>query len=66
MDKLIVGNIEPLEPLRETLHIDFIKQEQKWQFKYYTQPLRSVEFERYYAAEKGIEKFDNFIKMINW
>lgn len=25
-----------------------------------------IEFERKYDADKGIEKFDNFIKMINW
>lgn len=29
-------------------------------------PFQTPEFVRVYDAEKGIEKFDNFIKMIQW
>jgi hypothetical protein len=66
MYKLIVGIYDPMEWNREALHIEFDGQTQKWLFRYYPTPNRPVEFERQYAADKGIEKFDNFIKMMKW
>ena len=66
MDKLVVGIYNPMEWNREALHIEFDVQGQKWLFKYYPKPNEPAEFERQYSAEKGIEKFDNFIKIINW
>jgi hypothetical protein len=65
-DKLVVGIYEPMEWNREALHIEFYGQEQKWFFKYHPKPNEPVEFERQYKAERGIEKFNNFIKMIGW
>jgi hypothetical protein len=66
MDKLVVGIYNPMEWNREALHIEFDVEGQKWWFKYYPKPNEPVEFERQCSADKGIEKFDNFIKMINW
>jgi hypothetical protein len=66
MDKLVVGIYDPMEWNREALHIEFDGQTQKWFFKYYPKPKEAVEFERQYSADKGIEKFDNFIKMLKW
>ncbi|MBL7869465.1 MAG: hypothetical protein JNM71_15725 [Flavobacterium lindanitolerans] len=66
MDKLVVGIYNPLEWNREALHIEFDFKGQKWVFKYYPKPNEPVEFERQYPADKGIENFDNFIKMVKW
>lgn len=63
MDKLMVGIYDPMEWNREALHIEFDGQTEKWLFKYHPKPNEPVEFERQYSAHKGIEKFDNFIKM---
>jgi hypothetical protein len=66
MDKLVVGIYEELDYRKETLHITFNLDSSEWNFKYYGMPFQEAEFQRTYSAEKGIEKFDNFIKMINW
>ncbi|NOT50971.1 MAG: hypothetical protein HOP10_06815 [Chitinophagaceae bacterium] len=65
-DKLVVGIYDPMEWNREALHIEFDGQTQKWFFKYYPKPNEPIEFERKYTADKGIEKFDKFIKMMKW
>ncbi len=66
MNKLVIGIYNPMEWNREALHIEFDIEAQKWWFKYYPKPNESVEFEKTYPADKGIEKFDNFIKLIKW
>ncbi len=66
LSNLIVGIYNPMEWDREALHIEFNRQTQKWLFKYYPMPYKPIEFERQYPAEKGIEKFDNFIQMMKW
>jgi len=66
IDKLVVGIYDPMEWNREALHIEFDGPTQKWFFKYYPKPQEPVEFERKYPAAKGIEKFENFIKMLKW
>jgi hypothetical protein len=57
---------DPMEWNREALHVEFDGQTQKWLFKYYPKPKEPIEFEQQYTADNGIEKFDNFIKMIRW
>ena len=66
LDKLVVSIYESIEWNREVLHITFDKMSQQWQFVYYAMPFQKPEFERQYPLEKGIEKFDKFIKMIRW
>ena len=66
LDKLIITIYETIEPKREALHIEFDRELQKWSFKYYSKPDKSIEFERQYKADMGIEKFESFIKIINW
>ncbi len=66
LDTIVLGNTDDLQRGRETLHIQFLRTENEWVFEYFSQRLRPVEFKRRYPAEKGAEKFDNFIKMINW
>ena len=66
MDKLVVGIYDQMDTFKEALHITFDVYNNKWDFKYYAVPFKEPEFVRTYSAEKGIEKFDNFIKMINW
>lgn len=66
MDKLVVANYEPIEMNKDTLHITFHSDEQKWTFEYFASPLKKAEFVRIYPTDKGIEKFENFIKMIGW
>ena len=66
LDKLVISIYEPIDAAREALHIVFERQVQEWSFRYYSKPNKPVEFERDYSAEKGIEKFDSLIKMINW
>ena len=66
MDKLVVGIYDPMEWNREAIHIAFDGQSQKWFFKYHPKPNEPLEFERQYPADKGIEKFDNLIKILKW
>ena len=66
MDKLVISNYEPIEWNKDALHITFNTYDQKWTFEYYANPFQKAEFVRIYPLEKGIEKFDNFVKMIGW
>ena len=66
MDKLVVSIFDPLDYRKESLHITFDLYSNKWHFEYFAMPFQDTEFVRTYDAEKGIEKFDNFIKMIKW
>ncbi len=66
IDKLVVGIYNPMVWNKEVLHIRFDGQVQVWLFKYYSAPEKPGDFERLYAVEKGIEAFDDFLKLINW
>lgn len=66
LDTLAISIYNPIEFGRETLRIKFNGDLQQWHFAYLPKPLESAEFERTYAADKGIEKFDNFIRMMKW
>ena len=66
LDNLVIGIYDPMEPDRETLHVKYDNQLQQWLFKYYPKPFEPVEWEKQYPVDKGVEKFDNFIKMIKW
>lgn len=66
MDKLVVSIYEEIEYRKESLHITFNLDKKEWNFEYFAQPFQEPEFIRTYSIDKGIEKFDNFIKMINW
>ena len=66
MDKLVVSIYDPLDYRRESLHITFDLVDRKWHFVYYAKPFADAEFIKIYNEDKGIEKFDNFIKMIGW
>gem|GEM_PF-984281 len=66
MDKLVVSNDELIDPYKEALHVHFDLFSGKWHFSYFAVPFKPAEFERYYPAEVGIEKFDQFLKMIRW
>lgn len=66
MDKLVVSIYDELDYRKESLHITFDLDKDKWNFIYFAMPFQEPEFVRTYSADKGIEKFDNFVKMINW
>lgn len=66
LNRLVVSIYDPIEWDRETLHIAFDAYKSEWHFVYFAMPFRSPEFTRTYPPEKGIRKFDNFIKMIGW
>jgi hypothetical protein len=66
MNKLVIGIYDPIEWDRETLHVTFDITKNEWHFVYYSVPFQPAEFIRTYSFDKGIEKFDSFIKMIGW
>jgi hypothetical protein len=66
MDKLVISNCDPFDYRKEALHITFDLDKKLWHFEYKEQPYQNPKFVRDYAEEVGIEKFDNFIKMIHW
>ncbi|MDB5281147.1 MAG: hypothetical protein JWO06_222 [Bacteroidota bacterium] len=65
-NRLVVTIYNPIDTRQESLHITFNHQNKKWHFEYFAKPFEQPDFVRNYSEEKGIEKFDNFIKMINW
>jgi hypothetical protein len=66
LDKLIVSVYNPIQSNKEALHIEFDRQNQRWDFKYRSTSNEKPEFERHYNADLGIEKFDKFVSMIKW
>jgi hypothetical protein len=65
-DKLIISIYEDIEISRDALHIEYNQENASWKFEYFSILYKPAEFHREYPAGKGIEKFDSFIKMINW
>ena len=66
LDRLWVSIYNPIELGREQLCIEFDIEKQFWKFTYYSIPNKRPTFVRQYPKDKGLEKFDNFIKMIRW
>lgn len=66
MDKLVISIYDPMDYWKESLHITFDLHSNQWLFRYFALPFGDPEFIRTYDAEKGIEKFDNFLVMLNW
>ena len=66
MDKLVIGNCDPLDYRKEALHITFDLDKRLWHFEYKEQPYQAPKFVRDYPEQAGLEKFDNFINMIRW
>ena len=62
----MISIYEVIEWNKETLHIEFDRHNQKWNFKYFAKPYQKAEFIRQYEANIGIEKFNDFIGMIKW
>ena len=66
LDKLIISIYDPLDTEKEALHVKFDRHAERWDFTYYAVPFKDPEFVRSYERSAGIDKFDSFIKMINW
>lgn len=66
LDKLVISIYEVIEWNRESLHIEFDRDAQKWSFKYFSKPFQDAEFIRQYDTDAGIEKFDHFVSLIKW
>ena len=66
MDKLVVSIYDTLDYRKEALNITFNTHTSEWHFEYFAMPFQDPEFIRTYSEDKGIEKFDNFIKKIGW
>ena len=71
VDKLVISIYEKLDPLKESLHITYDLNSDKWIFEYYGGPLygqseTNPEFYRVYEKSKGIEKLNKFIERIGW
>ena len=72
LDVLNVSNYEHLEA-SEILRIQFDRKNQLFCFDYFASGSGSKlyaqeqpEFQRQYAAEAGIEKFDQFLRWVRW
>ena len=66
MHKLVVGIYDEIEWNREVLHIEFDTETRKWFFKYISKPFESNAYSKMCNEDLGTEKFDHFIKKINW
>lgn len=66
MNKLVVSNDDPIDYRKDSIHITIDLNKNVWHFEYCAIPFKEPEFVRTYSADKGIEKFDNFVKMIRW
>ena len=66
MDRLVISTYDPIDYRKEALHITFDLLNREWHFEYIAMPFQEPEFVRTYGEEKGIEKFESFIKMIKW
>jgi len=66
LDKLIISIYNPIELQREAIHIQYDKEMMLWCFKYYPYPYHEPEHERNYPGELLIEKFQNYINLLNW
>jgi hypothetical protein len=66
LTKLIISIYNPMQFNRETLHIDFDPNSNKWHFQYFSLPFQDPEFIRTYDSNDGIRKFNQIIKFLKW
>jgi hypothetical protein len=66
MDKLVIGNCDPIDYRKEALHITFDLEKKMWHCEYKEDPFQEPKFIRDYTEEYGLTKLENFIKMIRW
>jgi len=66
MDKLVVSVYGKIDLTKEALHITYNLHTDKWHFEYYAKPFHDAELVRTYDSEIGIQKFDDFLKKVNW
>jgi hypothetical protein len=63
---LIMGVYDPINTKKEALHIHLDLTQKQWVFRYFHEQTPEPNFERTYAVEKGIEKFDQVLRMVRW
>ena len=66
MHALIVTTNNPMDFHKDALHVNYDLNTNHFRFEYFSMPFQDAEFNRIYPSHLGIEKFDNFIKMIRW
>lgn len=66
LDELFISNDSDIQYQKEVLKISFDRSLQKWSFEYYAKAYHDPEFVRTYDADLGIEKLENFIRIIGW
>ena len=66
LDKLIISIYNPIDLWREAAHIQYNREKELWDFKYYTSQYREPEHQRSYTGELLIEKFRNYVKVLGW
>lgn len=66
LDSLIISVYDDIDRHKDALNIKYDLGTNLWHFEYYAKPFLNAEFVRIYPGDKGIAKFDNFIKLIGW
>jgi len=66
LDWLIISIDDDIVRHKDALQIKYDLEANLWRFEYFAKPFHDAEFVRTYHRDKGIEKFDNFIKLIGW
>ena len=63
---LVISIYSEIDLQTEVLKIKFDLATRNWFFDYYGKPFQEAQFSRQYNEDLGIEKFEQFIKFINW
>lgn len=66
LDKLIISIYNPIELWREAIHIQYNKEKELWNFRYYPQPHHEPEHERNYPGNLLFDKFRDFVHILGW
>jgi hypothetical protein len=66
LDRLIISIDDNIDRYKDALHIRYDMAANLWRFEYFAKPFQDAEFVRTYPSDIGIEKFDNFIRLIGW
>jgi hypothetical protein len=66
LDSLIISIYNDIDRHKDALNIKYDLGANLWRFEYFAKPFQNAEFVRIYPGDKGITKFDNFIKLIGW
>jgi hypothetical protein len=64
--RLVISIYEPIEPFRESIHIEFDPIANLFKFTYYSLPFQDPTFVRLYSPKDATTKFFQFIEWINW